>query len=163
MINKVILTGRLTSDVELRRTNDGTPYAFFTLAVNRRSQDQTDFVSCIAWRATAKLMHDYLSKGSLIGVEGRLEVFSQQKDGRYDKRTNVNIENVTFLEPKSNRNSKGFSNDNEMNNGQQPMTFSNEVNFDQEETSPIKKEKQEEFGKAEEIDASSINLEEIEF
>lgn len=101
MINKVILTGRLAKDVELKRTNEGTPYVFFTIAVNRRQQDQTDFISCTAWRGTAEMIAQYLNKGALIGVEGSLQVYSQQKDGQYETRTTVQVSNVTFLESRA--------------------------------------------------------------
>ncbi len=102
MINRVILTGRITTDIELRQTNDGTNYTFFTIAVNRQgNNDQTDFISCVSWRNTAEFMNKYLSKGSLIGVEGRLEVYRTQKDGNYEIRTNVNVSQVHFLETKS--------------------------------------------------------------
>lgn len=99
MLNKVILIGRLTTDIELRRTNDNIPYAYFTLAVNRPGKsDNTDFVSCVAWRSTAELMNNYLNKGSLIAIEGRLEVFRSEKNGNYETRTNVNVQSVQFLE-----------------------------------------------------------------
>lgn len=102
MINKVILTGRITTDIELRQTNDGTNYTFFTIAVNRQgNNDQTDFISCVAWRNTADFMNKYLSKGSLIGVEGRIEVYRLQKEGSYETRTNVNVSQVHFLETKN--------------------------------------------------------------
>lgn len=167
MINKVILTGRLTADVELRRTNDGTPYTFFNIAVNRRNQDQTDFISCVAWRQTAELMSNYLNKGSLIGVEGRLEVFSQQKDGKYETRTNVQVSNITFLESKAQAEAR--TSEQNINVGtqtptqsvnEQPMTFAAEPSFNQNETTPVNNAS---FGQAEEVNAQDINLEEIKF
>lgn len=175
MINRVILTGRLTSDVELRRTNDGTPYTLFTLAVNRRNQDQTDFISCVAWRQTAELMNQYLNKGSLIGVEGSLQVFTQQKDGQYDTRTNVQVSNITFLESRAqaqgrgNINFENNSSNNAVQNESQEMTFANENKFDQSETTPVSnqfesnKTESNSFAKASEIDAGDINLDDIKF
>lgn len=169
MINKVILTGRLTSDVELRRTNDGTPYTFFTIAVNRRNQDQTDFIACTAWRQTAELMANYLNKGSLVGVEWRLEVFSQQKDGKYETRTTVQVSQLTFLESKAQASSRTSDQNSNMNNNYQsqtnaanetPMTFADESSFNTNETTPVNEST---FGKAEEINAKDINLEEIKF
>ncbi len=172
MINKVILTGRLTQDVELRNTNDGTPYTFFTIAVNRRNNDQTDFISCIAWRQTAELMKNYLNKGALIGVEGRLEVFNQQKDGQYESRTTVQVSNITFLESKAQADAR--THEQNLNVGSsnqaasQPMTFAGENNFDQTQTTPAPQQpvapaENNSFGSAETIDASDINLEEIKF
>lgn len=160
MINRVILTGRLTTDIELRRTNDGNSFAYFVVAVNRRTQDQTDFISCVAWRQTAEIMNQYLKKGSLVGLEGRLEVFSQQKDGNYETRTTVNVSNITFLESKNQSNNKSpeqsFESDlnQEMNSSEQTMNFSSEESFNSNEKT---------FGKVEEINAKDINLEEIKF
>ena len=159
MINRVILTGRLTTDIELRRTNDGTPYTFFTVAVNRRNNDQADFISCVAWRQTAELMDNYLKKGALIGIEGRLEVFSRQEEGRYETRTNVQVSNITFLESR-NQSSQRESSINR--NEEEPMTFAQEPSFDQNETTPISQENNN-SGKSEEINANNINLDEIKF
>ncbi len=157
MINKVILTGRLTQDVELRRTNDGTPYAFFTIAVNRRQQDQTDFIACTAWRQTAELMNQYLNKGSLIGVEGSLQVFSQQKDGQYETRTTVQVSNITFLESRAQAQQRTAEQN--LNAGsaqnQQPMTFAETPSFEQTQTAPAVEQPQ--------ANPTDINLEEIKF
>ncbi len=77
MINRVVLVGRLTKDPELRRTQSGTSVVSYTIAVNRRSaqpgQPDADFINCVAWNKTAELMAQYLHKGSLIGVEGRIQ------------------------------------------------------------------------------------------
>ena len=98
MLNKVVLIGYLTGDVELKETASNIPYTYFTLAVNRAgNEDTTDFVSCVAWRGTAELMAKYLNKGSLIAIDGRLEVYRTEKDGSYETRTNVNVQNITFL------------------------------------------------------------------
>ncbi len=119
MINKVIMIGRLTRDVELKMTSSGIPVCSFTVAIdNRMSKDAqertTSFINCVAWQATAKLMATYLKKGSLVGVEGRLQSRSYEtKDGRKATVTEVVCENIQFLDPKdsnngSNRNA-GFS------------------------------------------------------
>lgn len=102
MLNKVILIGRITSDIELRKTNSDSVYTYFTIAVNRARgvEQKTDFISCVSWRKTAELMAQYLRKGSLIAVEGRLEVFRLDKEGSYETRTNVNVLGVQFLESK---------------------------------------------------------------
>ena len=163
MINKAILTGRLTRDIELKRTNDGTSYTFFTLAVNNRrsGNDQTDFVPCIAWRQTADLMNNYLKKGSLIGVEGRINVYTKQSNGQYDTNVNVQVENLTFLESKSQSSdrtqNKSFGNDNN-----EQMTFSSEPSFSQKEVTPPSVNN-ESFDEPEKINANNINLEEIKF
>lgn len=173
MINRVILTGRLTNDVELRKTNDGTSYVLFTLAVSRisrNSNEQTDFISCIAWRQTSELMNQYLNKGSLIGVEGSLQVYRKETNGNYDTRTNVQVSTITFLETRAKaqeRNSGGGSNNsfqtNTTNNdnfsNQQNMTFADEPSFNENQTTQVNND----FGKKEEINADDINLEEIKF
>ncbi len=166
MINKVILTGRLTQDVELRRTNDGTPYVFFTVAVNRRQQDQTDFISCTAWRQTAEMMAQYLNKGALIGVEGSLQVYSQQKDGQYETRTTVQVSNITFLESRAQAQARTA--EQSLNpqagsfNNEQPMTFDGQPSFDQTQTTPAPAP-QTFAQEAPQVNPSEINLEEIKF
>ncbi|MDL2276357.1 single-stranded DNA-binding protein [Breznakia sp. OttesenSCG-928-G09] len=106
MINRVVLVGRITKDIELRKTQSGTSVVSFTMAVNRRfkqeGQPEADFIRCIAWNKTAEMMNQYLSKGSLIGVEGRIQTGSyQDKDGKTVYTTDVIIDNVQFLEPKN--------------------------------------------------------------
>ena len=124
MLNKVILIGRLTSNVELRHTNEQVPYAYFTLAVNRggsaSNRDKTDFISCVAFRSTAEVMARYLSKGSLISVEGRLEVYRSENAGEYQTRTNVVVNNLVFLESKRSQNESAGTNN---------MTFANNQNI----------------------------------
>lgn len=105
MINNVVLVGRLTRDVELRKTLNGTSCVQFTLAVNRRVQTEgqpdADFIQCVAWGKLADLMETYLHKGSLIGVEGRIQVRQYQtKDGQNRYVTEVIASGIQFLEPK---------------------------------------------------------------
>ncbi len=177
MINRVILTGRLTQDVELRRTNDGTPYVFFTIAVNRRQQDQTDFISCTAWRQTAELMNQYLNKGALIGVEGSLQVYSQQKDGQYETRTTVQVSTITFLESRAQANARTAEqslNTQTVQQNEQPMTFADQPSFDQSQTTAApqqqeqpafgQQQEQPAFGQGQEsVNPTDINLDEIKF
>ncbi len=172
MINRVILTGRLTQDVELRRTNDGTPYAFFTIAVNRRQQDQTDFIACTAWRQTAELMNQYLNKGALIGVEGSLQVFTQQKNGQYETRTTVQVSQVTFLESRAQAQARTAEQSLNTNQGQpsfgaESMTFADQPKFDQSETTALQQsapQEPQQFGQdIEKVNPSDINLDEIKF
>ena len=106
MINNVILVGRLTKDPEIRMTQSGTKVCSFTLAVNRKVQAQgqpdADFINCVAWSKTAELMEQWLHKGSLIGVEGRIQ--TRNYDNQQGQRvyiTEVVVQNVTFLEPKN--------------------------------------------------------------
>lgn len=102
-MNKVLLTGRITKDLEKRVTQSGTSVIRFTLAVNRRfkveGQPDADFIQCTAWGKTAETMSQYLHKGSLIGIEGRITTGTyQDKDGRTVYTTDVTVEAFDFLE-----------------------------------------------------------------
>lgn len=114
MINNVTLTGRITKDLEKRQTNKGTSVVNFSLAVDRRRKNangdrEADFISIQAWGLTADLLSKYCSKGSLIGVEGRIQTRNYENNqGQRVYVTEVVAENVTFLSKKSN----GYQNDN---------------------------------------------------
>ena len=101
--NKVILGGRLTSDVELKQTPQGIAVATFTVAVSRRGKDaQTDFINCVAWRNVAEMVSKYFKKGSSICVTGSIQVRSyedKQKQKRYA--TEVICDDVTFVDSKA--------------------------------------------------------------
>lgn len=82
-MNKVLLTGRLTKDPELRYTPSGTPVCRFNLAVSRMSADGgADFVPCTAWGKTAENLAQYMRKGGMLAVEGRIQVSTYEKDGK---------------------------------------------------------------------------------
>lgn len=107
MLNKIIIQGRLCSDVELRRTNNGTAVASVTLAVDRdfKSQDgrrETDFISVVAWRGVAEHLAKYLTKGRMAVVEGRLQMREwQDKDGNRRRNAEVIADNVYFGDSRS--------------------------------------------------------------
>jgi len=107
MINTVVLVGRLTRDPELRYTTNNIANLRFTIAVNRQftnqnGERQADFINCVAWRAQAENMARFLKKGSLVGVEGRIETGSfQGQDGQMRYTTDVIANSVQFLEPRS--------------------------------------------------------------
>lgn len=90
MINSVVLVGRLTKDIELRRTQSGLSTTTFTLACDRRlSAEQknngaqsADFISCVAWRGSADFLGNYAHKGDTVGVEGRIQTRSYDRDGQ---------------------------------------------------------------------------------
>lgn len=104
MINNVVLVGRLTRDVDLRYTSNGTAYASFTLAVERNFKNQsgekeTDFINCVMWRKPAENLANYTKKGSLIGIEGRIQ--TRNYDNQQGQRvyvTEVLAEKFSFLE-----------------------------------------------------------------
>ncbi len=126
MINKVIITGRLTKGVELRRTNDGTPYTFFTVAVNRPGQDKVDFINCSAWRQTAELMNQYLNKGSMIGLEGSVQSWTKQnKEGINESAMTIVATKITFLD------SKRAENTTSTEPQQIPVNTEQDVNLDE--------------------------------
>lgn len=105
-MNKVILIGRVTRDPELRYTASNIPSARFTLAVNRpfenqNGQREADFINIIVWRKQAENVKKYVSKGSLIAVEGRIQTGSYEKDGQRIYTTDVVADNVQFLETRS--------------------------------------------------------------
>ncbi len=114
MINRVILVGRLTRDPELRKTASGLSVCSFTIAVDRRksrnsdpSQPTADFINCVAWRQTADFMTQYLSKGRLIGVEGRIQTRNYDdpnQPGRKVYVTEVVCDSVEALDPKRDNN-----------------------------------------------------------
>ena len=107
MLNKIIIQGRLCSDVELRRTNNGTAVASVTLAVDRdfKSQDgrrEADFISVVAWRGVAEHLAKYLTKGRMAVVEGRLQMRDwTDKDGNKRRNAEVIADNVYFGDSRS--------------------------------------------------------------
>ena len=115
MLNKTIIIGRLTRDLELRKTNEGKSVLNFSVAVNRQyNKEQTDFINCIAWEQTADFMSKYLNKGALISVEGRIQTGSYEgTDGKKVYTTDVIAERVQALESRSQR--EGQTNTNESN------------------------------------------------
>ncbi|HDD7161603.1 TPA: single-stranded DNA-binding protein [Staphylococcus aureus] len=108
MLNRVVLVGRLTKDPEFRTTPNGVSVATFTLAVNRtftnaQGEREADFINCVTFRKQADNVNNYLSKGSLAGVDGRLQSRSyENQEGRRVFVTEVVCDSVQFLEPKNN-------------------------------------------------------------
>ena len=121
-MNKVVLIGRLTRDPELRYTTSNIPSATFSLAVNRPFQSQNgtreaDFINIVMWRKTAETAKKYLTKGSLIAVDGRIQTRNYDgQDGKKVYVTEVVADNFEFLETKAQRAANGAS----MNTGYTP-------------------------------------------
>ncbi|WP_226619853.1 single-stranded DNA-binding protein [Cytobacillus firmus] len=107
MMNRVVLVGRLTKDPDLRYTPNGVALASFTLAVNRtftnqQGEREADFINCVVWRKPAENAANFLKKGSLAGVDGRIQTRSYEgQDGKRVYVTEVQAESVQFLEPKN--------------------------------------------------------------
>ncbi|WP_461226728.1 single-stranded DNA-binding protein [Lacticaseibacillus suihuaensis] len=107
MINNVSLTGRLTRDIELRYTQSGTAVGSFTLAVdrqftNQQGQREADFINCVIWRKSAENLSNFTRKGSLIGIEGRIQ--TRNYDNNQGQRvyvTEVVVDNFALLESRA--------------------------------------------------------------
>ncbi|WP_213818614.1 single-stranded DNA-binding protein [Garciella nitratireducens] len=112
MLNKVCLVGRLTKDPELRYLANGTPVANFTLAVNRtfknrNGEREADFINIVVWRKQAENCANYIGKGSLVSIVGRIQTRSYDgADGQRRYVTEVVAEEVQFLDSKNSRNSR---------------------------------------------------------
>lgn len=106
MLNRICIMGRLTAAPELRYTQQNTPVASFTLAVDRDfqsggSERQTDFIPCVAWRKTAEFVSKYFTKGSMAVVSGRLQLRDwTDKDGNKRRTAEVVADNIYFGESK---------------------------------------------------------------
>ena len=106
MINRVVLVGRLTRDPELRRTTNGTSVASFTIAIDNRTkgpngEKTTSFIPCTVWNQAAENVSRFTRKGSLVGIEGRLNQRSyESKDNIKFSVIEVICDSVQFLERK---------------------------------------------------------------
>lgn len=100
MINNVVLSGRITKDIELNQTQNGISNTSFSLAVSRNYKDEqgnspVDFISCVAWRGQADFLARYCLKGDLIGITGKLQTRQwQDQSGRTNYITEVVIDSV---------------------------------------------------------------------
>lgn len=121
MYNKVTIIGRLTRDPVLRMTSTGTANVRFTLAVDRITrkgeEQQTDFLRCVAWGALGQRCNDFLSKGRLVAIEGRLQLSSYEKNGETMPSAEIVTDNFQLLERKqttgSQENSGPYQNNNQ--------------------------------------------------
>lgn len=106
MLNRVVLIGRLTKDPELRYTPNGVAVTSFALAVDRnfksaQGEKETDFINILVWRQLAENCANFLAKGKLAAVDGRLQIRSYEgQDGQKRTMAEVIAENVRFLSPK---------------------------------------------------------------
>ena len=107
MINNVVLTGRLTKEIDLKYTQNGTAVGTFNLAVERQFKAQngereTDFVNCVIWRKAAENLANFTRKGSLVGIQGRIQTRNyENQNGQRVYVTEVVVENFTLLESRS--------------------------------------------------------------
>ncbi|MBR3117362.1 MAG: single-stranded DNA-binding protein [Bacilli bacterium] len=138
-MNRVELIGRITRDPELRYTSSNIATTRFTLAVNRPFQGQngeqgTDFINIVVWRKQAENVKKFVSKGSLVAVEGRIQTGSYEKDGQRIYTTDVVADSVQFLESKAQSQTRQSSDDNmtpadfvNQDNGSSESDMSDEV------------------------------------
>lgn len=121
-MNRVVITGRLTADPELRKTAGGVSTLRFTVASNRKfvnkntKEREADFISCVAWRQTAEFISRYFSKGSMICIDGTLRT-SNFQDKKYPDvthyTTDVLVENVEFCSSKADSGQPQIANQND--------------------------------------------------
>lgn len=106
MLNSIVLTGRLTKDVDLRFTKSGTAVGSFTIAVDRQfrsanGERETDFINCAIWRKSAENLAKFTHKGSLVGVEGHIQTRTYDNaQGNKVYVTEVIVENFALLDPR---------------------------------------------------------------
>lgn len=143
MINRAVLTGRLTKDPELRTTQGGLSVAAFNLAVDRQYSNSqgnrdADFVSCVIWRKAAENFCNFTSKGSLVGIDGRIQTRNyDDKDGKRVYVTEVVVDNFALLESKKDRqNNNNSSYANNSNNGNYSKG-NNGANYDNNSQDPF--------------------------
>lgn len=131
MLNRVILIGRLTRDPELRYSPSGVAVTNFTLAIDRKfknseGQKEADFIPCVAFKQLAELAANWLAKGKLVSVDGRMQTRNYtNKDGQKVYVTEVICEDIHFLSPKDAQQSN--NNSTEQTSG---SSFGHEVNLD---------------------------------
>lgn len=110
-MNKAILMGRLTKDPEVRRTQEDKAVARFTVAINRRgNNEETDFINCVAFGKTAEVVEKYFFKGNRICLSGRIQTGSYtNKDGAKVYTTDIIVEELDFVESKGESNAPSTS------------------------------------------------------
>jgi len=123
MINRTVLVGRLTRDPELKYTANGAAVASFTLAVNRQftnsqGEREADFINCVIWRKAAENFANFTHKGSLVGIDGRIQTRNyENQQGQRVYVTEVVADNFSLLESrKDNSNNNTNSNQSPSNN-----------------------------------------------
>ena len=104
-MNKVTLVGKITKELELKTSSSGTEYLNFSVACKRRFKNnkgeyESDFISCTAFKAAAKTLSSYFTKGDSVGIVGELRSRSYEKDGQKHYITEVYVEEVHFVAPK---------------------------------------------------------------
>lgn len=103
-MNKVMLTGRLVADPEIRYTKDEKPVASFRLAVNRfakkGSEARADFLRCVAFNGLAKVCEEYLRKGKLIAIVGKIQTKTYESEGQKRSSTEIVVDDLQMMDKK---------------------------------------------------------------
>lgn len=137
MINRVVLTGRLTKDPELRYTQSGVAVASFTVAVDRQYRNQAgereaDFINCVIWRKSAENFVNFTHKGSKVGIDGRLQTRNyENQQGQRVYVTEVVAESFALLDSRNNGQGNGqqnYGNQGYQNQGGQQGGYQNQGN-----------------------------------
>lgn len=110
-LNKVVLCGKLTADVELKKTTNGKSVCSLTLAINRRPYldnnghkvVEADFPNCVVWGKTAEIIATYFKKGSSLCITGAILTRSWEKDGQKHYVTEINVDEAMFVDSKSDK------------------------------------------------------------
>ncbi len=128
-MNKVFLIGRLTRDPELRYTGSNTAVATFSIAVNRNFSNQdgvreADFINIVVWRKQAENVKNYLSQGSQVAIDGRIQTRSyDDQNGNKRYVTEVVADNVEFLGSKNSQGSQSSNNNGSSQSSQEPTPY----------------------------------------
>ena len=156
-MNKVSLIGRLTRDPELRYTSSNLPVATFSLAVNRNFTNQSgereaDFINIVVWRKQAENVKNYLTQGSQVAIDGRLQTRTYDgEDGKKRYITEVIADNVQFLDSKGSRDNSMSSSSNNNFNDVTPNDFSSDM-----PTTSVKNDPFSDFGSSIEINDDEL-------
>lgn len=125
MLNRVVLVGRLTKDPDIRYTQSNVPVVSFTIAVNRQftnsatGEKETDFIPIIVWRKQAENVKNFIHKGSLVAIDGRIQTRTyDDQNGVRKYVTEVVADNVAFLEPKGTQGDAPVANEPQQQNQQ---------------------------------------------
>jgi single-strand DNA-binding protein len=138
MLNRVILIGRLTKEPELRYTPSGTAVAKFTLAVDRRQakdrEKEADFIDIVVWQKQAENCANYLGKGRLVAVDGRLQVRSyEDSQGIRRKAAEVVAENVRFLDRAKEAGTSAGAGAGAAAHGSEGSSYGSEISFNEDD------------------------------
>ncbi len=128
MLNRVILMGRITHDLEIKQTQSGNAVLSFTLAVERNFKDangekETDFINCVAWRQQAEFIGKYFGKGRMIALEGNLRTRTyDDKNGVKHYVTEVYVDSVSFTGEKDDSQNQNNSQPSQQNRPSNDMS-----------------------------------------